>query len=232
MKLSIRLTAVAIAAVAFAGVSGAQQRGGGHSGGGGASRSSGHATQARSPAPRGHAQSFARQDVRVQRYAAPRAEVRGRNTVQARNDFRGRSEFAGRSDFRGGIDVHDRVDARGRVDVRGRPIAVAGHGRPLITRGGFESPRGFERPGFRGGAHFGRGYNRWGGRLVLPIGWGDRIVFGGFFPVAYGGYCEAVPYDYDYLLPPMEPSYDPCLFGDRVVVFDRFSRSIVFVAAL
>ena len=57
-------------------------------------------------------------------------------------------------------------------------------------------------------------------------------MFGGFFPVAYAGYCEAVPYDYDYLLPPMAPSYDPCLFGDRVVVFDRFSRSIVFVAAL
>jgi hypothetical protein len=79
---------------------------------------------------------------------------------------------------------------------------------------------------------FGPGYNRWGGRLVLPIGWGPRVVFGGFFPVEYASYCEAVPDDYDYLLPPMEPSYDPCLFGDRVVVFDRFSRSIVFIAAL
>jgi hypothetical protein len=30
----------------------------------------------------------------------------------------------------------------------------------------------------------------------------------------------------------MAQSYDPCLFGDRVIVFDRFSRSIVFVATL
>jgi hypothetical protein len=68
--------------------------------------------------------------------------------------------------------------------------------------------------------------------MVLPIGWGGRVFFGGYFPVAYSGYCEAVPDDYDYMLPPMEPSYDPCLFGDRVVVYDRFSRSIVFVGAL
>ena len=227
MKLSIRLTAVAIATVAFAGVASAQRHGGGH---GGAVRSSGgHAPQGRAPVSRGSSQGFARTNVHVQRYAAPRVDVRGRTYVQPRNDFRGRSEFAGRGDFRGS------VDARGRVDVRGRdgfrPVGVAGHGRPLITRNGFAGPREFGRPGF-GGRHFGPGFNRWGGRLVLPFGWGSRVVFGGFFPVEYASYCEAVPYDYDYLMPPMAPSYDPCLFGDRIVVFDRFSRSIVFVAAL
>lgn len=234
MKLSIRLTAAAVTAIAFAGVAGAQQRGGGgHSSGGGhaaAPRSSGHAPQARAQAPRARSESFARQDARGQRYAAPRADFRGRNDVQARNDFRGRADFAGRNDARGRVDGRERVDFRGREGYR--PVAVAEHGRPLITRGGFVGGRDFGRPGFRNGVRFGAGFNRFGGRLVLPIGWGGRVVFGGFFPVSYASYCEAVPDDYDYLLPPMAPSYDPCLFGDRVVVYDRFSRSIVFIAAL
>ncbi len=228
MKLSIRLAAVAITAVAFAGVAGAQQRaGGGH----GAARSSGggRAPAAHAQASRGPSRSFARQDVRTQHYTAPRAEFRGRNDVQARSDFRGRSDVVARNDNRG------RVDARASIDIRRgagyRPVGVAEHGRPLITRGGIVSSRGYERGAFRG-AHFGAGFNRWGGRLVLPVGWGNRVIFGGYFPIAYASYCEAVPYDYDYLLPPMAPSYDPCLFGDRVVVYDRFSRSIVFVAAL
>jgi hypothetical protein len=219
MKVSIRLAAVAVSAVAFAAIAGAQQRASGH--GGAARPSGGHPQQARQ-ASRSQSQGVARQNVREQRYAAhaaPRAE------------FRGRTDFAARSDARGRA-----ADARARVDVRGRdsyrPVAVAEHNRPLITRSGMVTPRGFERPAAFRGARFGPGFNRWGGRLVLPVGWGSRVVFGGFFPVAYAGYCEAVPYDYDYLLPPMAPSYDPCLFGDRVVVYDRFSRSIVFVAAL
>jgi hypothetical protein len=228
MKLSIRLAALVVTAVAFAGVAGAQQRGGGH---GGSSRSSGgHTPQARSQPSRTASRSFARQDVRAQRNAAPRAEFRGRNDVQARTDFRGRTDLAARSDFRGRVEAGARVDVRGRDAFR--PVGVAEHGRPLITRSGFVTPRGYERGAAFRGARFGVGFNRWGGRLVLPIGWGNRVVFGGFFPAAYGGYCEAVPYDYDYLLPPMAPSYDPCLFGDRIVVYDRFSRSIVFVAAL
>jgi hypothetical protein len=251
MKLSIRLTAAAIAAVALTGAAGAQQRGGGgHSGGSrasghsqsaGGSRSPGYSQQARGSRSPGYAQqaraqaprSFARQDIRVQRYAAPRADVRGRNDLQGRNDF-GRNDLAGRNDVRGHVDVRAHVDVRGRDGYR--PVAVADHGRPLITRGGFVGSRGYGRPGYGrpgyGGAHFGAGFNRWGGRLALPIGWGGRVVFGGFFPADYVNYCEAVPDDYDYLLPPMAPSYDPCLFGDRVVVYDRFSRSIVFIAAL
>ncbi len=224
MKLSTRLAAIAITAVALTGVAGAQQRASGHGGGAAPRSSGGHAPQARAQAPRARSESFAHQDVRGQRYAAPRADYRARNDVQARSDFRGRADFAGRNDVRG------RVDVRGRDGYR--PLAVADHGRPLITRNGFVGPRDFGRAGFRAGIRVGPGFNRFGGRLVLPIGWGGRVVFGGFFPVAYAGYCEAVPYDYDYLLPPMAPSYDPCLFGDRVVVYDRFSRSIVFVAAL
>ncbi|HZX68857.1 MAG TPA: hypothetical protein VFE70_08230, partial [Candidatus Elarobacter sp.] len=128
-------------------------------------------------------------------------------------------------------------DFRGNsaVDVRGRggygPAGVANHGRPLITRGGLQGSRGYERAVY-GGARFGAGFNRWGGRLELPFGWGGNVIFGGYFPASYASYCEAVPDDYDYLLPPMAQTYDPCLFGDRVVVFDRYSRSIVFAATL
>jgi len=240
MRLSIRVTAVAIAAVAFASVAGAQRRGGGgHAGGGMRSSSGGHAPQGRMQASRGPSQGFARQNVQVHRYAAaPQAAYGGRAAFNGRAPYAGRNEFANRGNARPNVDPRARIDVRGREGYR--PMAVAEHGRPLITRGGgFVSPRGY-RPGEGrafvgpryGREHFGAGFNRWGGRLVLPIGWGDRIIFGGFFPVSYVSYCEAVPYDYEYLLPPMAPSYDPCLFGDRVVVFDRFSRSIVFVASL
>lgn len=226
MKLSIRLTTLAITGVAFAGVLGAQQRSSSHSASHSAARAQARpqARQAARPQMR-----VARQDVRTQRYAAPRAELRGRNDMQARNDFRGRTNFAARNEVRPGVDARARLDARVRDGYR--PVAVADHGRPLITRGGIVTPRGYGRSAFAG-AHFGAGFNRWGGRLVLPVGWDSRVIFHGFFPVSYASYCEAVPYDYDYLLPPMAPSYDPCLFGDRVVVYDRFSRSIVFVAAL
>jgi hypothetical protein len=79
-----------------------------------------------------------------------------------------------------------------------------------------------------GGERFGaRGF-----RGGLPLGWEGRIVFHGLFPAGYAGYCEPVPVDYNYMLPAMAPSYDPCLFGNRVIVYDRFSRSIVFVAAI
>ena len=242
MKLSTRLAAVAVTAVACAGMLGAQGRSrGGHASEGGQAHAS-----ARSAAPRAQ-QGSARQSVHVQRYAPARPETRGRNDLAARNDFRGRPNVGARADLRGNADVRGRpnvaargdfrgnTDARARVDIRGRdgyrPVAVASHGRPLITRGGYVGARGYGRPAY-GGMHYGAGYNRWGGRLALPIGWGGRVIFGGYFPASYGGYCEAVPDDYDYLLPPMAPSYDPCLFGDRVVVYDRFSRSIVFIAAL
>lgn len=249
MRLSIRLATVAVTAVAFAGVLGAQgrSRGGhasaGHSSGGRASA----APQMRSAAPRAQSQGFARQNIHVQRYTAPRPQARGGNTFAAGNGYRGRpnveagSGFRGNTGMRGGANAGARGEFRGNGefgghgDIRGRngysPVGVAGHGRPLITRGGFVGARGYGRAGY-GGRHFGPGYNRWGGRLALPFGWGDRVIFGGYFPASYMSYCEAVPDDYDYLLPPMEPAYDPCLFGDRVVVYDRFSRSIVFVAAL
>jgi hypothetical protein len=207
MKNTLRLTTLAIAAVAFvaaAGALGAQQRSSVH-------------TSARAQAPRGHTESRVRQDVRPRSYAQARPEVRGRNDFAARADARGRADFSARADVRG------RDDFRGRDS---RVVPVASHSRPLITRSAYG------RPAFVGGIRYGAGFNRFGGRLALPFGWESRIVVRGFFPVSYMSYCEPVPVDYDYMLPEMLPSYDSCLFGDRIVVMDRFSRGIVFAAEL
>ncbi|MFI5245366.1 MAG: hypothetical protein ACHQQR_09100 [Gemmatimonadales bacterium] len=176
---------------------------------------------ARSQPPRGQFDNRARQDVRVQQYSHTGMDGRGGNTYGPRNDPRAGAGYR---------------------------VPVADHGRPLITRGNgpgreygrpvayagsrFGDDRGMRGDReFRGGREFRDGHWFYGGR-AFPFGWESRVVFGGFFPIGYAGYCDAVPYDYDYMLPPMLPSYDPCLFGDRVVVFDRFSRHIVFVATL
>jgi hypothetical protein len=262
MRLSIRLTTLAITAVALAGALGAQQRPNAHVG-------------ARSQPARSQADNRARSAVRPQQYASSRADVRGGggyasrpdnrggNVSQPRNgpragngyaarpdirsgngnaarpDTRGGNGYSPRPDVRGGNGNQPRNDPRARNDFQGsdRRNPVAGNGRPLITRGGVY--RGVYR-GVYGGAYGGQRIwreSRFGGsgfyfRSGLPFGWESRIMLNGYFPVSYGGYCDAVPVDYEYLLPPMLPSYDPCFFGDRVVVFDRFSRSIVFVAAL
>jgi len=216
MKLSIRLTTLAFTAVALAGTIGAQQRPGGHG-------------SAHSQAPRGHAGNGARHEVRVQHYAPSRGErgdVRGRDSYQARGDFRGRTGPAPRADLRGRNIPAARNDFRGREDYR---VPVATHGRPLITRG-YAPVGGFGRAGvYARGPRFGA-VGGFGLRAGLPLGWESRVVFHGFFPLEYASYCQPVPQSYDYLLPAMAPSYDPCMFGDRVVVYDRFSRSIVFVA--
>jgi hypothetical protein len=214
MKLT-RLTTLAITAVALAGTLGAQQRSNGHA----APRAQApHAQAPRAQASRNYAENRARPEARSAQYARSRPDVRGPNDfgargVPVRNEVRGREEFNGRNDF------------RGREDLRGIPIAS--HGRPLITRAGFVG-----RAGFNGGVRFGAGFNRWGGRLVLPFGWESRLYVRGYFPAAYSSYCEAVPADYEYMLPQMLPNYDSCLFGDRIVVMDRFSRGIVFTTVL
>lgn len=233
MKLSIRVATLAITAVALAGALGAQQRANAHSG----ARSQPPRSQAGNRAQAG-AQAGAQ--VRVQRYATPRANVGGgRYAYQPRGNSRVQASYQARGNPGGQNGYPARNDLRDRGGYR---VPVAEHGRPLITRvsaAGREYGRspvyagarfGGDR-GFRGGREFRDGHWFFGGR-AFPLGWEGRVVFGGFFPMAYGGYCEAVPYDYDYLLPPMLPSYDPCLFGDRVIVFDRFSRHIVFVATM
>src|ERR1035437_5296152 len=186
---------------------------------------------ARSQPPRSQFDNRPRQDVRVQQYSRARMDARGGNAYGPRNDPR--------MDVRGGNTYGSRNDPRAGAGYR---VPVAEHGRPLITRG-YAPGREYGRPaayagsriggdrGFRGGREFRDGGWFYGGR-AFPFGWESRVVFGGFFPMGYAGYCDAVPYDYDYMLPPMLPSYDPCLFGDRVIVFDRFSRHIVFVATL
>jgi hypothetical protein len=212
MKVSIRLTTLATAALALAGTLGAQQRpasnGGARPESRAASRPAGHDAArpgyasggryvARTPAPRGNAASMAGRPgpgARLERYAPARTGYAAERTS-----------------------FNERRDVRDDVRRDGYRVPVARYGRPLITRA-YATPHAY-------GA-----YRRYGGEL--PFGWDRVVVFHGFFPVAYAGFCEAVPADYGYLLPPMAPTYDPCLFGDRVIVFDRFSRSIVFVATL
>ena len=225
MKLSLRLATLGITAVAFTGVLGAQQRSNGHASARPQARAGGQAAMRSQPRmngynfsrsqPRASGQSFARiqaprsQGVRVQQYSRGGIDMRGGNPYQNRNVYRTPTPYR---------------------------VPVADHGRPLITRG-IAGDRSYGRSNVYAGARFGgdREYRggRWfyGGR-AFPFGWESRVVFGGFFPIAYGGYCAAVPMDYDYMLPPMLPTYDPCLFGDRVIVFDRFSRHIMFVATL
>jgi hypothetical protein len=232
MKTSIRLVTLAFTAVALASPLSAQGRSSERGGGGG------HAS-----APRGQAQSRGSSAPRAQAaaprgYGAPRGgQMASRGPQRAPQSYQGQHYAPARPDNRG---YRAPQDFNGRNGYR---VPVADHGRPLITRGGF---RGGEvgrsafvgDRGFRGRAEFAgrrsefRG-GRWyfGGR-AFPLGWEGRVVYGGFFPIAYAGYCDPVPYDYDYMLPPMMPSYDPCMFGDRIVVFDRFSRSIVFAATL
>ena len=235
MKLT-RLTTLAITAVAVAGTLGAQQRTNARS----APRAQASHAQAQRTQPsynqaqraqpaRAYSYNRSSPAARPQQYANARADVRGRNdfgsrAAPARNEVRSRNDFDGRSNFRGDTRVNARVDARS--------VPVATHGRPLITRAGFEGARVYGRQAVYGGARFGAGFNRFGGRLVLPFGWESRLYVRGFFPASYMSYCEAVPVDYDYMLPPMLPNYDSCLFGDRIVVMDRFSRGIVFTTIL
>ena len=247
MKASIRLVALAFTAVALAAPIGAQgrssQRGGGRAAaprgeafrGSSAPRGQG-GYRGGSPAPRGY--STPRGYSAPRGYAAsPRGYTAPRGNMAPRGGYGG--NYGTRNGTPGGNGYRAPQDFNGR---NGYHVPVAEHGRPLITRGGGRgggygrAAFGGER-GFRGGRDFDghrefRGGRWFYGDRPFPIGWESRVVFGGFFPIAYAGYCDAVPYDYDYLLPPMAPSYDPCLFGDRIVVFDRFSRSIVFVATL
>ena len=232
MKLSTRLTTLAITAVAVAGVLGAQQRNDNRSN----PRDQAPRGQApRAQDPRGHTENRGRQDVHPQQFAAARPDPRGGNGYQPRNDPRGGNGYQPRNDPRGGNGYQPRNDPRGRSvaggDFRGREgyrPPFAQHGRPLITRGGM-----YGRPAYYGESRYGyAGYNRWGGRLALPFGWESRIYVRGFFPVSYMNYCEPVPQDYEYMLPEMMPDYDSCLFGDRVIVVDRFSHGIVFSVML
>jgi hypothetical protein len=231
MKLSIRLTTLAITAVALAGTTGAL---------GAQQRNNSHST-ARAQAPRAHADNHSRPDAGRAHYTPARAEVRGRSDFAPRGEARGRTDFSARNEVRDRAAMPARGDVRGRDafdgrnDFRGRDdrrVPVAAHGRPLITRAGYEGSRVYGGSPYYGGARFGAGFNRFGGRLVLPLGWESRIVVRGFFPLSYASYCEVVPAEYDYMLPPMQPNYDSCLFGDRIVVVDRFSRGIVFAATL
>ncbi len=237
MKLTRSLSVLALTAVALAGTLGAQNRGGDNR------------SAPRNPAPRGQAANRGRQDTPVQHTTAARPEQRGRTDYQNRNDSQNRNGYQVRSgvqnrtdvrsyqDNRARADVRGRTDPRDRVDVRGREgyRGPVDRGRPLITRAGYRGANygGGYYNNYGNGYRYYRGINRFGISIVLPFGWERPLYLNGYFPSTYAGYCEAVPVDLEYMLPVMRDGYDPCLIGDRVIVYDRYSRgSIVFSAII
>ncbi|HVT37724.1 MAG TPA: hypothetical protein VHE78_01645 [Gemmatimonadaceae bacterium] len=65
----------------------------------------------------------------------------------------------------------------------------------------------------------------------LPYGW-DRVVYeDGYFPREYDAWCDNVPVDLEYQLPPLYRGYRRFIFGDRLVVSDsEFTRRDFLVA--
>ena len=66
----------------------------------------------------------------------------------------------------------------------------------------------------------------------LPYGWSSRIRLYGFFPYEYDAFMEPVPYELEYVLPPLYEGYDRFIFGGRMIVIDHFTRTIVFIVGL
>jgi len=66
----------------------------------------------------------------------------------------------------------------------------------------------------------------------LPFGWERRIVLYGYFPVEYDPYCDEVPWELDYVLPPLYRGYHRFILGDRLIVVDRITRNILLVIRL
>ena len=164
----------------------------------------------RNPAPRGQTANRGRPDTHAQQAAAARPERRGRADARGYQENRGRADVRGHEGYRGPVD----------------------HDRPLITRAGYRGEHyggGYYNNGFR----YYRGINRFGVSIMLPFGWERPLYVRGYFPARYAEYCEAVPVDLEYMLPLMRDGYDPCLIGDRIVVYDRYSRgSIIFSAII
>jgi hypothetical protein len=152
-----------------------------------------------------------------------------RGRVEARSHATGRewSDVRVRSEGRAGRDVHADVRERVRADIR-----TDGRGRAAVPTGAFRGriddrwrqANEFGMRRYFNSGHFGAfaGY-----RARLPFGWDRRVYLNGFFPVDYDLYLRPVPADLDYLLPPLDDGYARFVFGDRLVVMDRFSRRVV-----
>jgi hypothetical protein len=164
------------------------------------------------------AQAPAREQARVQAQDRARVDVRARD--QARAQW-GRTP----ADNRGRVNDRGRVyDNGGRVYDRGREAERWGgdarwredHARIVVQF--FSSPRYHYAPRYA--------------YQSLPYGW-DRVVYeNGYFPPEYDAWCDNVPVDLEYQLPPLYRGYRRFIFGDRLIVIDRITRNIVLVVRI
>jgi hypothetical protein len=158
-------------------------------------------------------------------------EARSRGMGRERTDVRVRSDArVGRMDVRAGLRTDVRANVRNdvradvRVDERGRFGAPSAAFRGRID----DRWRDGNALGMRRYLSSGRNFGVFAGyRARLPFGWDRRVYLNGFFPVDYDIYLRPVPPDLDYLLPPLYDGYARFVFGDRLVVMDRFSRRVV-----
>ena len=66
----------------------------------------------------------------------------------------------------------------------------------------------------------------------LPYGWEDVIYEDMYFPAEYDAWTDEVPLELEYQLPPLYRGHRRFIFGDRLIVIDRFTRNIVLVVRL
>lgn len=166
---------------------------------------------------RAQIQAWARPEVRVSGADRARAEERSRDAGRAQRDDRARGEnrWGGDDRSRGGDRWRGDDRWRGNDGWRGDARWRDSHVR--IVREYFAVPWRVRPVPYRG----------W-----LPFGWERRIVLYDYFPLEYDPYCEPVPYELDYVLPPLYRGHRRFLFGDRLVIIDRITRNVLLVIRL
>ena len=141
-----------------------------------------------------------------------RTEARPTVTVRGLGNERGRTENRGRGDDRPRVFNRWEGGERWRGESRWRED----HAR--IAFEFFASPRYYYAPRYA--------------YASLPPGWEDVIYADGFFPEYYDQWMEPVPLELEYRLPPVYRGYQRFLFGGRLIVIDRLTRSIVMVVRI
>jgi hypothetical protein len=191
-----------------------------------------------------HGQGRAQHDARM--HADNRPNDVGRRQIDDRS--RGQVRAQAQEQARAQVQDRGRADARARDQVRPQWGRARADDRGRVYDNG---ARGYDRG--RDGERW-RGESRWredNARIVvqffssphyryaprypyqsLPYGW-DRVVYeDGYFPPEYDAWCDNVPVDLEYQLPPLYRGYRRFIFGDRLIVIDRITRNIVLVVRI
>jgi hypothetical protein len=148
---------------------------------------------------------------RPRAFDAPRVVDRGRPGVRPQAIDRGRVD-------RGGTWGGSRFGENGRRIERwpGETRWREDHSR--IVLGFFSSPRYRYVPRYA--------------FATLPFGWDQALYEDGYFPPEYDAWCDTVPVQLEYQLPPLYRGYRRFIFGDRLIVMDQFTRRIVLVVRI